>query len=398
MDKLEYSGTRGKSFISGDGESWTDAVDYSHYIIDSGIYLHALVSNACIKAFTNPIPSEGEAVSNIRFSLLEGPVALGSKLTLEGADTIMYQIDNGEARTYNGGVTIDKPCTVTAWGVKNGKSGNKVSRTYTQAVGQLNYLTLERNGAIENIEIGKDNKAFITISKGDSPLSLLACSADNISINGEKIDSNEWSQKFSLGDGESRKDIKIEVSGAGKETTEYIVSLVDVDVAYSIIGLDIETEKINYGQNAYEVLDENGKSVESGSVISDYAELAGEGSVHRKFYIYDKSSGKLIDIIPVPQRQQPTSLDFDAKKELIFQYDDNTVYSSSDDDFALEEPFDELHIEPGKTYRFRCPADLNYGFASDVKEVTIAPRVDAPSIKAESVGVDAIQLTKIDGC
>ena len=41
---------------------------------------------------------------------------------------------------------------------------------------------------------------------------------------------------------------------------------------------------------------------------------------------------------------------------------------------------------------------MNYGFASDVKGITIAPRVDAPSIKAESVGVDAIQLTEIDGC
>ena len=400
VDKLEYSGARGRSFVSGDGESWTDAVDYSYYLIEDDIYVHLIVSNACIKAFTNPIPSDGEAVSNIRFSLLEGPVALGSKLTLEGADTIMYQIDDGEAKTYNGGVTIDKPCTVTAWGVKNGKSGNKVSRTYTQAAGQLNYLTLKRNGAIENVEIGEDNKAFITINKADSPLSLLACSADDIIIDGEKIASDEWSHEFSLGDGETRKDIKIEVSGDGKKTTEYIVRLADVDAAYSLIGLDIESEKINYDQNAYKVLDENGKQVESGSVISDYAELVGEDSVHQKFFIYDKASGELIDSIPVPQRQRIPTLDFDAEGEIVYKHksDRNVVYSSSDDDFAHEEHYDEIRLEPGKTYRFRSPADLNYGFASEVKEFIIAPRADAPSVKAESVGVDTIQLTEIDGC
>ena|GEM_PF-6245021 len=59
---------------------------------------------------------------------IKGPVALGTELTLEGAHTINYQIDGGKIQIYSDAIIIDKPCTITAWGGENNKSGSPTFR------------------------------------------------------------------------------------------------------------------------------------------------------------------------------------------------------------------------------------------------------------------------------
>lgn len=68
---------------------------------------------------------------------MEGPVALGSKLELSGADEIWYSIDGGAAIRYTKPIILEKACTVSAWSKTNGSSGNIVSRTYTKAKSAL---------------------------------------------------------------------------------------------------------------------------------------------------------------------------------------------------------------------------------------------------------------------
>ena len=85
-------------------------------------------SYACVKAFTNPIPDEGEAIRNVQFSLLEGPVISGDKLELTGEGEIYYQITGsdgtvGEITPYTGAITLEGPCTCLLYTSHRKKEG-----------------------------------------------------------------------------------------------------------------------------------------------------------------------------------------------------------------------------------------------------------------------------------
>ncbi len=240
-ERLEYSGFDNESFVSADGKNWTDVNKYSYYSKDENVLSHIIISNVCIKAFTNPLASEGEAVSNVRFSVLEGPVALGTELELEGSPTINYQIDDGAVQNYNGAITINKPCTITAWGVENGKCGNKVSRTYTTASAQLNYLIVDNGSEKNNVELSSDNTGEIVVTKPAS-IKLCPCSSDTISIDGKNIASNEWSEEFTLSEDETSKEIQIEVTAKGKTPTTYVIKVINKQEPFEGITFDYDIE------------------------------------------------------------------------------------------------------------------------------------------------------------
>lgn len=49
-------------------------------------------------------------------------------------------------RPYIQPIEITGPCTVTAWGGKDGKKGNPISKTYTKAASALTDLTVIQDG------------------------------------------------------------------------------------------------------------------------------------------------------------------------------------------------------------------------------------------------------------
>lgn len=101
----KYSDDGRVSMYSENGKDWNDVSELS-YVTD-GYTLCA--TGFCLSAFTNPLPESRIASENVRFSIIEGPVALGSKLELSGADEIWYSIDGGAAIRYTKPIILEKP-------------------------------------------------------------------------------------------------------------------------------------------------------------------------------------------------------------------------------------------------------------------------------------------------
>lgn len=394
---LENLNFGSESFVSSDGENWIDISEYS----DGSMFFNSV----CIKAFTNPLPSDGEAVSNIRFSLLEGPVALGTELTLEGAQTINYQIDGGEIQIYSDAIIIDKPCTITAWGVENNKSGNKVTRTYTQAAAQLNGDLAVKHKDIDgayksNLEINSDNTAEIIVYDSIETIALCPHSTDTIKINGVEIASDDWSEEFSLAEGQKSKEIEIEVTGEGKTSTNYTIKLVN-NTIFTDLSFDYDAEIIEFDEALYVLYDKNGNEIYSGDSVSDYSVLDDGANEQEAFLVEDKESGEFIGYVTVPVRQLSPKTDVDYSNECTVEsYNNCNVWSSSSDDFT------EVHIctgEPikldaGLTYHIWRPGDINYGFASEVEVVEIPERSSAPDTEVDYIDADYVKLKEIEGC
>ncbi len=399
-DELEYSVSKGVGFISPDGDMWEDVNEYSYFDSSLNPAIHCIMSCACIKAFTNPLPEDNEAISNVRFSELEGPIAIGTKLYLDGDQTINYQIDGGDVKTYDGAITIDKPCTITAWGVKDGKTGNKVSRTYTMASAQLCDLVSD-NGTVNNLEINDKEPVEIYL-KANKKIRFCPRSEDNIEVDGKKTASDEWTDYYSLSANEGSKEIKIEVSGEGKNTTTYVLKLININ-KYDDISIDYEKETISYNEDIYEVVDKNGKFIPNGSSVSDYSVLNNDNNEYEYFVISDKQTGDFSGYLYIPKRQylslpsDPVDLTAEASN---FACGPNTVWSSSEDNFT------EIHIDtnktisfkPGVTYHVWKMADENSGFVSDISTIEIADRPDAPVVTVEDIAADYIRLSTADGC
>ncbi len=393
-DKIEHFDNQKYSFISSDGESWGNASAYFCDYDYAGESYGSFTTCVCIKAFTNPLPSDKEAISNVRFSQLEGPVELGTELRLEGEGTINYQIDGGAVQIYNSPIKLDKPCTVTAWGEEDGKIGNKVSRTYTMASAQLSALTYSQGDKIHNVEISDDGTGGIFLNKTGF-VKLHPESSDNITINGKHIDSNEWSEEFTLAEGEDRKEVVIEVSGEGKNTTTYTINLI------GDINFDYEKETVIYPEDLYDVRDSEGKIIHSGDIVSDYSVIQ-YGELSQKFFsVKSKENGKFLGEIPVPLRFDTAASGIDVENENTFSmYSDKCFWSSSKDNFTEIHwcENDKIKLEPGQTYRIYRNADDQYRFASDVFEFEIAERHEKPAVSIEGVNVNYVSFVEDENC
>ncbi len=103
----KYSDDGRVSMYSENGKDWNDVSELSY--VTGGYTL--CTTGFCLSAFTNPLPESRIASENVRFSIIEGPVALGSKLELSGADEIWYSIDGGAAIRYTKPIILEKACT-----------------------------------------------------------------------------------------------------------------------------------------------------------------------------------------------------------------------------------------------------------------------------------------------
>ena len=100
----KYSDDGRVSMYSENGKDWNDVSELSY--VTGGYTL--CTTGFCLSAFTNPLPESRIASENVRFSIIEGPVALGSKLELSGADEIWYSIDGGAAIRYTKPIILEK--------------------------------------------------------------------------------------------------------------------------------------------------------------------------------------------------------------------------------------------------------------------------------------------------
>lgn len=373
----EYANDGRVSMYSENGKEWYDVSELS-YVTD-GCTLCA--TGFCLNAFTNPLPQSGAASENVRFSIMGGPVALGSKLELSGADEIWYSIDGGAAIHYTKPIIIEKECTVSAWSKTDGKSGNIVSRTYTKAKSALTEYTVkygEKKFFVTPEMFETDTE--ITLPVDVSGVSIRPRGGDAITVDGKTVASDEWSEEFTLTAGESR-DIVITSSADGKDTTEYTIH-----VSKQYIGYDTDKETIKYDEDRYIVKDKDGNILANGDSLSDYTQQ--EISVYNKDneLIATETTPKRYTIIP-----DVKALVYD-KEETLYTFSKYYIYSYAPDmSDAVSVGDKTIALTPGKDIYLQRMADIN-GFASDILCINVPERPAAPvNVKTKS-GIDHIGI------
>mgnify|MGYP001041241175 FL=1 len=374
----EYSDDGRVSMYSENGKDWNDVSELSY--VTGGYTLCA--TGFCLSAFTNPLPESKTASENVRFSIIEGPVALGSKLELSGADEIWYSIDGGAAIHYTKPIVIEKECTVSAWSKTDGRSGNIVSRTYTKAKSALTEYAVKYGAKklfVTPDMFGEDTE--VTLPAAVSGVSIRPRGSDVIIIDGKTAASDEWSEEIELTAGESR-DIVITSSADGKDKTEYTIH-----VSKQNIGYDTDKETIKYDESRYIVKDKDGNILANGDSLSDFTE--------QKISVYNKDN-ELIATETTPKRYTIIP----DVKALVYN-EEKTLYTFSDkyicsynpdmsDAVALDE--ETIPLTPGKNIYLQRIADIN-GFASDILCIDVPERPAAPeNVKTKSginnIGID----------
>lgn len=377
-----YSDDGRVSLYSENGRDWNDVSELSY--TSGGITLCA--TGFCLNAFINPLPETQTASENVRFSIIEGPVALGSKLELSGAEEIWYSIDGGAAVHYTKPIILENACTVSAWSKTDGKSGNIVSRTYTKAKSALTEYAVKYGD--KKIFVTPDDfteDKVISLPAGVSGVSIRPRGCDNITVDGKKTASDEWSDEITLVPGESR-DIVITSSANGKDSTDYTVK-----VTKQYIGYDYEKETIQYDESRYTVKDKDGNIIANGDSVSDHTK--------QEIGIYDKNDELTAnEITPKRYTVNPAVKALVYSKETtLYTFSENYVYSYSpdmSDAVVLHE--ETIPLTPGRNIYIQRIADA-YGFASEVFCVEVPERPDAPENVKTEAGVDLIGLDDTAG-
>lgn len=217
-----YMGNGGESYVLKDG-TWQDVAGHT----GTGYY----ITNVCIKGFTNPLPSDGKAVSTVRFSALEGAVADNTILSLHSEDdaTIYWRDGSGDFKPYTGPIALERLATgsritISAYAEKNGKRGNTVTRTYTRANAALTDLAVKYNGKTHHFDTTSEASFNLSLPQNVTEVQLMAQSADSITINGQAVASAQWSAPIAIPSNQATT-IGVQTSAAHKGTVDYSVTL-----------------------------------------------------------------------------------------------------------------------------------------------------------------------------
>ena len=391
----QYMGNGGESYYSADGKSWTDIVELGKHAINFanssqyGLY----TSNVCLKAFTNPLPESGEAIGNVDFSLFEGEVALGSTLELSGAENIHYTLtpldgSKGDVLEYTAPIVITEPCTVTAWGEKNGKAGNMVAKTYTKQVSRLTDLAIKNSTDKGTIHLNTENLDQIIFLDGiNEKMNLRPCGKDEITVNGIPVKSDEWSQDILLTAGEVNE-VTVKTEKEGKQASVYTLKIYLAPFKYNY-----EKETINFDDTAYTITDEQNQPIKSGDSISQY--ITEQGEQPKLFTVKNNKSGD-IRTLSAGQRPSISFCGIDYQKETTNYQIGTTTYISYNEDMSdcVAGSNDRFPIVPGKTiYLKRAATDC--AFASTVHKIDPPARPKTPVAEIEETGADYIVLSEI---
>ena len=393
----QYTGNGGESYYSADGENWTDIVELGKYAVNqkgtsqSAIY----TTNVCLKAFTNPLPESGEAIGNVDFSLLEGEVELGSELELSGAENIYYTVtplggEEGKTLSYTSSITIDEPCTVTAWGEKNGKVGNKVSKTFTKQVSQLLELAVKESDSGDITYIDLQNLDMAICFYGDTDkINLRPRGKDEITVNGTVVGSDEWSEEIALTVGEINE-ITVRTEGEGKEASVYKLKIQVYPFEY-----DYKNETIIFDDTAYTITDADGNELKNGSSVTPYITEKGEEA--KSLTIKNNQTGEKF-AVQVEQRPTVSHYAVNFEYETTNYYFDSTIYVSHSEDMSnplIRDEYWNYEIYPEETiYIMQCATDNS--FASSVFKLTAPERPAAPEAEIEEVGADYVVLSEVE--
>ena len=384
----EYLGDGGESYIF-TGNAWEDA---------AGAVDAFYVTNVCIKGFTNPLPESGTAVSTVRFSEMEGPLANGTKveLTAGTADEIYYSIGGGAYQRYEAPLTMDfsgkEELTVSAYTVAGGKQGNTVEKTYTKAAAQLTDLAVKFNDSFQHLETDPaklpDRTQELYLPIADDSVQIMVQSSDSIELNGETLRSDEWSEEIYLSPGETRTVI-IEAKGAGKVTGSYTLK-----IYRSMLDFDYAAETICFDENRYVVKDADGNEIKNEDsitrLISDQSKT--------KVTVTPRFGGESFsDYIPMRPVLTGIGVDYvqeqtDAAFSSAYAYSENADMS----DKVQCQDGATIPVEPGKDLYIQRQA-TDSQFAGTIFHLEVPGRPSAPKVEAAEITSASVTLKEIEG-
>ena len=158
------------------------------------------------------------------------------ELSAGSSDKIMYSVNGGSYKTYDGSPVIlnfpaaGSKAVVKAYAVLGGAKGNVTAKTYTKASAQLNDMAVSIDGEKTFVETdGYKSQSFQLADSGsEKHVAFMAQSCDSIFLkhNGTEmqIDSGVWTDidRFTIStEPGSAEEFSIVVKGSGKNTTEY---------------------------------------------------------------------------------------------------------------------------------------------------------------------------------
>ncbi len=396
----------GETFISADGETWTDAYqqvfDYTRYYQDDEQALGMIrgagleteegeepvweepddsqvlvtLGNVCLKAFTN-------GANHVTFSEPEGSVALGTELVLSSnsAEEIWYQIDDEEAQLYTEPVVIDHEMSVAAWGVTDGTEGERVIKTYTQKTASLTGVTMYSGDLKKPCYM--DSEEVTMVPQYVETIQLSAGTMYQFSIDGKTYSAGERSDEIQLAYGYNT--FEISAVGEGVLSQSYTIQ-----IFRPFSTLDYEKEILYFNAEDCTITDENGNVLESNCSVTDLMGqvLTGQyGDESWEEWIPERPSMEM-DLVVMDYENQlmgPIGMMW------YYNYSDRLMVAQTED-FSDQEPasnyiqefysetseYCTFFCEPGTTYYFRIiPSE--YSFASEVYTVTTPARPDAPT-------------------
>ena len=381
----EHLGSGGESYVCVN-ETWED--------VAGDITDKWYITNVCIKGFTNPLPESDTAVASVRFSEMEGPLADGTdiSLTAEGAEEIYYSVDGAAYQKYTAPLTLDfaqqDAHTVAAYAVDNGKQGNTVEKVYTKAVAQLTDLALKYDGVVEHCETDGLTKHFVYLPNCADNVQVMAQSADKIRVNGQMLNSSDWSDGISLTPGETTE-ITIEVTGSGKTPSTYTLE------AYrSMLIFDYEAETVSYDDTNYTVMDTQGNEIKSGDSIA--ALISTEEKT--ELTVLPATGGEsLTEYIPKRILVSPVGINY-ALEETDSSFSDLYAYSANADmSEAVQCEYGQtIPLTPGvDVYIQRQATDRD--FISAIYHLEVPRRPAAPEVTAEEITDTSVTLQAMEG-
>lgn len=368
----EFMGSGGESYVSADGETWIDAACTME--VDKENATRYCITNVCLKAFTNP-------VSTVSFSQMEGPVALGTELTLSapGADAIYYTTDgsdpNSDSKKYTDPIVIDKErMTIKAVAYKDSVPGSVKRKVYTKAKSALSSLVVDQGNSIVSLDFPNlfDDTCdlFTHVAKNVEKVWIQAQGTDTITVNGQTITSGDWAE-ISLA-AEQWTHITICSEAEGKTTITYTLN-----VYRSVLTYDFQNETVSYDESKY-TLKSGSDIIRSGASITPYI-LEGK----EKFLTLQEGITVNTEYVPARQVAVVSPIDFVNERTVSMYGSWNEVATKPDMSDAVKWDGTHIPLTPGQNVYIRRYA-TDAAFASNIAVLEVPDRPAMP----ENPGVD----------
>lgn len=375
----EDVGNEGESFVSTDGQNWSDI--YQKIIRGFDFTGYMRLGNFAIKAFTS-------SDTFVRFSHEGGEIPLNEKLTLTslGGNEIYYTIDGSDPKVngilYTSPIALGDGVTVSAAAKRDGIFGDTYSQKYLQATTYLDSLTFSYNGKTAELDVNQTDIGTILVDNETKEINVTASSQYDIFVNSQKCE-NGSTVSIPLKE-YAKNDVIIEVLEDGYKTKTYSSKILVNPIKY-----DYENETMHFDEEKITVKTKYYEVIHSGQSVTEWLD-----DDERMAFIFKIENS--LEAVMLPERNSLSAPEIDYVNEASTKmYGKRVYYKFSEEESFLEENSvenDYIPLFPGETmYLYRKASDGK--FASKTVKLEVPERPTLPEIKAEEIKKTKITLT-----